>query len=417
MRLQPLSWFTGILLWLAASVGQAQIQLAAITEAKGGGAPAGSSFKNGYLLAIDEVNAAGGVLGQKLMLTQFDIDTKPDEAVEATKKAVAAKPFAILGPVFSGLTLASMKETAASGIPQFTGGEAASLTRKFHPSLLRTSLSQLGSAPRMVALVTYGISAKKIGLVWIDNEFGRDGRAALAEAVKRRNASVAFDLPIKPGQKDFTQAVKDLKAADVDALLLYLNEGESIEALKELKNQGFGKPIVADGLVASQKVIEGAGDGAEGVLAHVNTSIDAQIPAMRAFVGRYVAKYGARPDQNSVKGFVAVQLIKAGVDVAGKVDQVQFLKAVKDTRFDSKRFPELMSSVSYDFFGDLNRESYFVVIRDAKPKILASIPSTDGGTVELPGGHQITLNSNEFRRELNTGMVAASVVAQRKTSK
>ena len=401
MRQNSIAWFAGMALCVASTVGHAQIQLAGITEATGSGALAGQSFKNGYMMALTEVNARGGVLGQPLVLTQYDIDTNADVAAEATKTAVAAKPFAILGPVFSGITLASMQQTVASKTPQFTGGEAASLTRKFHPSLLRTSLSQMGSAPRLGALVAYGLKARKIGLIWVDNEFGRDGKQALLEAVKRRNAAITVDLPVKPGQKDFTQAVADLKTANTDALLLYVNEAEAVEVLKELKKQGFAKPIVADGLVAASKVIAGAQGGAEGVLAHMNNFTETSIPAMQAFTRRYALKYGAQPDQNSVKGFFAVQLIKAGLEQTGTVDQAKFLSTVKNLRFDSKRFPELISPVSYDFFGDLNRESYFVVIRDGQPRLLASIRAADGGFVELPGGRQITLNSDEFRDELN----------------
>ncbi len=399
---------TGLMVWLPMSVCHAQIHLAGVSEARGAGAAAGSSFKNGYLMAIEEINASGGVLGQKLVLTQFDIDTRADDAVEATRKAVAGKPFAILGPIFSGITAAVMPHTVHTGIPQFTGGEAASLTRKFHPTLLRTSLSQQGSMPRMASVLTYGLGASKIGLLWIDNEFGRDGRTALMEVVKRRNASVGFDLAIKPAQNDFVQAVQALKAANVDALLLYLNESESIDALKELKAQEFGKPIVADGLVASQKVIDGAGSATDGVLAHVNTFIDVQTPQMQAFVGRYTSKYGNRPDQNSFKGYVAVQLLRAAIEQAGKVDQALVLKTIRDARFDVRRHPDVLSSVSYDFFGDLNRESYIVLIRDARPRLIASIRSTEGGIVELPGGRQITFNSHEFRRELSASMMASA---------
>jgi branched-chain amino acid transport system substrate-binding protein len=389
---------------LVASTSQAQISLAGVTEATGGGALAGTSYKNGYLLAIDEVNAAGGVLGQKLVLTQYDIDTNGDAAKAAMQKAVAGKPFVILGPIFSGITLATMPITADTGIPQFTGGEAASLTRKFHPSLLRSSLSQTGSAPRLAALAGFGVGAKKLGLMTIDNEFGRDGRAALVGVFKRRGIEVGFDYPVKPGQKDFVKPVSDLKAANVDAVLLYVNEGEAIDLLKELKKQGFDKPIVSDGLVAAQKVIDGAGPAVEGVLGHMVLSLDAPIPPLKAFSARYQAKYGAKPDQNSLKGFVAIQLIKAVIETAGKIDQPLFLKTIKDVRFDIARFPELMCSISYDYFGDLNRESYFVVIRDGGPKIFATVRSIEGGFVELPSGRQIALNSTEFRHELAVAM-------------
>lgn len=147
-RLTCTTFITAALAFSGARVA-ADIPLAGIVEARGAAAPAALSFKNGYLMAIDEINAGGGVLGQLLVLSQFDIDTSPEAAEAAARKALEARPFAVIGPQFSGITAAAMKHTAASAVPHFTSGEAASLTRQFHPSLLRTSLSQSGSAPRL----------------------------------------------------------------------------------------------------------------------------------------------------------------------------------------------------------------------------------------------------------------------------
>lgn len=388
-------------------------------EAKGPGALAGGSFKRGYSMAIDEVNASGGVLGQKLALTQFDIDTKPEAAKEAMGQAVAGKPFAILGPVFSGLTLASMPITAPSGIPHFTGGEAASVTRQFHPTLLRTSLSQNSSAPRLASLVSYGMELRNLALISVDNDFGRDGKAALSGVFKRRNLNISFDRAIKPGQTDVSKEVADLIAAAPDALLFYTTEAEAIELIKELRKQGFAKPVFSDGLVASPTVLEATGGASEGLFAHMIASADAPAASVQSFTNRYVARYGARPDHNAIKGYFAVQLIKAGLNASGKVDQALFMQVVHDTRFDIRKYPELLSSTGYDFFGEMNRESYFVVIRDGRPRVLATVRSTEGGYVELPNQTQLAMNSSEFRRLVGaatTGAMpaVASAVSKRK---
>lgn len=401
----------GLLLGGVALAAQAQIPLAGVTEAQGPGALAGGSFKNGYRMAIDEINASGGVLGQKLVLVQFDIDTKPDAAKEAVTQAVAGKPFAILGPVFSGLTLASMPITANTGIPHFTGGEAASLTRKFHPTLLRSSLSQMASAPRLASLLSYGLEPKNLALMSVDNEFGRDGKAALAEVLKRRNVNVGFERALKPGQTDFSKDVADLIASQPDALLFYTTENEAIGLLKELHKQGFNKPIFTDGLVAAPNVVDGAAGGAEGVFAHMTASGDAPSPSVQSFSARYVARYNARPDHNAIKGFFAVQMIKAGLELAGKLDAALFIKTVKDTRFDVRKYPELLSSTGYDFFGELNRESYLVVIRDGRPRVLATVRTIEGGQVELPNRSQIAMNSAEFRRTIAAALSGATPVS------
>jgi branched-chain amino acid transport system substrate-binding protein len=383
-----------------ASAAQADIAIAGITEAQGGGAVAGSAFRNGYRMAIEEINAAGGLLGHRLVLTQFDIDTHQAAALEAAQSAVAAKPFAILGPVFSGMTLSAMQATATSGIPHFTGGEAATIARRFHPTLMRTSLSQSGAMPRLAAMAAYGLGVRKVALLSVDNEFGREGRALLTQALARRGTTLAFDGAVKPGQQDVAQIVRQAVLAQADALLLYLNEGESLNVLTELRKQNFQGTIVGEGPLVSAQVIGAAGGAAEGVVAHTGVSVDLPSPRMLSFSASYLQRYGMKPDHNAAKGYFAVQVIKVGLLKLGQVDAAAFMALVKKTRLDGRANPDLMTSVSYDLFGDLNRESYFVQVRGGRTEIMATMSSLDTAFIELANGRSMALNSNELRREL-----------------
>lgn len=385
---------------LISSSAVADIQLAGLSEAKGAGAVAGTSFRRGYQLAIEEVNAAGGILGQRLAVTQFDIDTSPASATEAAKAAVSTKPFAIIGPVYSGLTIAAMSVTASTGIPHFTGGEAASIARKFHPTVMRTSLSQQGAVPRLAALTAYALGAKRVALLSVDNEFGRDARTLLLEGLARRGATVVFDAAVPSGQADLSAVVTQALLTKPDAVLLYLNEGESISALKAIRQHSYSGLVLGDGPLVSAPVIEAAGSAAEGVLAHTSISVNLQTPRMRTFVANYEKKYGLRPDHNAVKGYFAIQILKAGLTKLGTVDPARFVSLLKNTRLEGRTHVDLMTTVAYDFFGDLNRESYLVLVKNSNSEILGTLNALDTPFIELTGGKSWALNSNELRREL-----------------
>ena len=390
---------------------RADVLLAGITEARGGGTAAGTAFRNGYQLAIDEINAAGGLLGQPVRLRQFDIDTRDEDAQLAAKQAVQERPFAILGPVFSGMTVSAMQHTVNAGIPHFTGGEAVSLARKFHPSLLRTSLTQQGAVPRLTALATYGLGARRLAILWIDNEYGRSGRQVFLESANRRGAAIAFEEGIKPGQKDFGEVVQRLKTQAVDAVVLYLNEGETIDALRALKAAAYDRPVLGEGPMLTAKVIEGAGEAAEGVIGHTGITVESSQAHMAHFVSRYTARYGSLPDHNAVKGYFAVQVVRVGVEAVGRVDRQAFLEFVKNTRLDGRRYPRLMTTATYDLFGDLNRESYFVQVRGGRGRVLATLSSIDSPFLELANGRTLPLNSNEFRAELQAMLARGTVAA------
>ena len=115
------------------------IKIASLQELSGTGATVGNNFKNGMDLAIKEINAAGGILGKKIEVTHADTQSNPGVAKGLAQKAVDDNVFAVFGPGFSGSILVSMSETKRAEIPNFTGGEAASVTQQNNPYIFRTS--------------------------------------------------------------------------------------------------------------------------------------------------------------------------------------------------------------------------------------------------------------------------------------
>ena len=121
---------------------QATIKIGGIYELSGAGASAGTNFKNGVVLAVKEINEAGGILGRKIEHSIADTQSNPGVAKGLTTKAIDDGVFAVFGPVFSGSIMVSMAETKRAETPNFTGGEAAAITKQGNPFVFRTSLPQ-----------------------------------------------------------------------------------------------------------------------------------------------------------------------------------------------------------------------------------------------------------------------------------
>jgi branched-chain amino acid transport system substrate-binding protein len=100
------------------------------------------------LLAVKEINAAGGILGRKIETTTADTQSNPGVAKGLAQKAIDDDVFAVFGPVFSGSIMVSMAETKRAELPNFTGGEAASITKQGNPYIFRTSFTQDTRCPR-----------------------------------------------------------------------------------------------------------------------------------------------------------------------------------------------------------------------------------------------------------------------------
>lgn len=354
---------------------QATIKIASIQELSGTGATVGTNFKNGMDLAIKEINAAGGILGKKIEVTHSDTQSNPGVAKGLAQKAVDDNVFAVFGPGFSGSILVSMSETKRAEIPNFTGGEAASVTQQGNPYIFRTSFGQATSMPKVARYMAQNLKAKTVAVIFVNNDFGKGGRDSVTKALDAFGAKVIADISTDAGQVDFSSPVLKAKQSNADVVFVYTNEEEAARALRELRKQGVTKPIVGETVLTSQKVIELAGDAANGAVAHVGLTTDAPIPNMRAFRTKFEKAYNYIPDHNGIKGYTSVYVMKAGIEKAGKVDRAAFTKAMHGLQVSAAKEPGVIMDVSFDDKGDLDRESFMTEVKDGKQVVKETLPA------------------------------------------
>ena len=157
----------------------AQVKVAYVGEISGPLAPSGGNFRDGVILAVEEINARGGVLKQKLDLTLYDTQTNPGVARAQMQKAIDGDPYMIFGPILSGNVKVTLEMVKDAQIPQFVGGEAAELTTLGSPYMFRTSFGQQIGMPKIANYIRDELKAKTIALIWVNNDFGKGGRDRL----------------------------------------------------------------------------------------------------------------------------------------------------------------------------------------------------------------------------------------------
>jgi branched-chain amino acid transport system substrate-binding protein len=351
---------------------QQTIKIANIVELSGGGATAGTNFKNGVELAVKEINAAGGILGKKIVTTTSDTQSNPGVAKGLTQKAVDDDVFAIFGPVFSGSIMVSMAESRRAEVPNWTGGEAASITTQGNPYIFRTSFTQASAMPKVARYIT--TKSKNIAVLYVNNDFGKGGLDMIKKALANSPTRIAAEVSTEPGQVDWSAAVLRAKNSGADAVFVYTNEEESARALRELRKQGWDKPIIGETTLTGQKVIELAGDAANGAVAHVGLTIDAPIPEMLKFKAKFYQDYKYFSDHNGIKGYTGVYSMKAAIEKVGKLDRKAVAQAMKGLTISARQYPGIIMDVSFDQNGDLDRESFMVEVKGGKQEVVATLP-------------------------------------------
>ena len=358
----------------AALAQQGPVTIVGLMELSGTGATAGTNFDNGVKLAVKEINAAGGILGRKIEYTTMDTQSAPQTAKALAQKAVDQSAYVVMGPVFSGSFIVSMAETKRAEIPNFTGGEAANITQQGNPYVFRTSFTQSTAMPKLARYIKDTVKAKSVAMIWVNNDFGKGGRDSMAKALEAQGIKVAADISTDPGQVDFSAAVLKAKQSNADALFVYTNEEESARALRELKKQGYDKPIIGETTLTGQKVIELAGDAANGAVAHVGLTVDAPQPAIKAFDEKFQKEYKYKSDHNGMKGYSGMYVVKAITEKIGKFDGKAFAKAMHGATIRVKDVPGVLLDVHFDDNGDLDRESFLVKVVGGKQVVTETLP-------------------------------------------
>ena len=350
------------------------IKIFGLMELSGTGTTSGTNFNDGVKLAVKEINASGGILGRKVEYSPSDTQSQPQIAKALAVKAIDDGAYVVMGPVFSGSILVSMAETKRAEIPNFTGGEAAAITQQGNPFIFRTSFTQTAAMPKVARYLKDNLKAKTVAIIFTNNDFGKGGRDVFIKALDAAGIKVVADISTDPGQLDFSGPVLKAKQANADALFVYTNEEEAARCLRELKKQGYDKPIVGETVLTSQKVIELAGDAANGAVAHVGLTADAPNPLIKSFAEKFQKEYRYKPDHNGIKGYTGMYVVKAVTEKVGKVDPKAFANAMHGVRLSAKEYPGVLLDVSFDKNGDLDRESFMTKVVNGKQEVVAVLP-------------------------------------------
>ncbi len=374
---RALSWLSAVVfaVVLSQSVQAQPIQIVNLLELSGAGATVGTNMKNGAELAIKEINASGGILGRKIDVTTMDTQTNPGVAKGLAQKAVDMDVYAVIGPIYSGSIVVSMAETRRAEIPNFTGAAAASVTQQGNPYIFRTNFTQSSSMPKVVRYIKDQLKAKSVDLIYINNDFGKGGRDEFIKSAQALGLKLGADISTDQNQLDFSAAVIKAKQSGGDVLFAYTNEEESARLVRELRKQGYTKPIVGDTTIVNQKVIELAGDAANGIVGHVALTADAPQAEVKSFVAKFEKEYKFKPDHNGLQGYMIPYIIKAVTEKIGKVDRKAFAAAMKGAVLKVKDQPGLLLDVHFDDKGDPDRVSYLVEIKGGKQIVVSTLPA------------------------------------------
>ncbi|WP_373414280.1 ABC transporter substrate-binding protein [Ensifer aridi] len=350
------------------------IKIANVIELSGAGATVGSNWRDALKLAFEEINAAGGILGEQVEVTDYDTQTDPTISRAMVQKAIDDGAYVIMGPIYSGSVKVNMMVAQQNGVPQLTGAEAPFITDMGNPYIFRTSFGAQQSMPKLVKYLADEMKVKSVAIAWVNDDFGKGGRDSFVAELGKHGITVTADVSSEVGQADFAADVIKLKSSNADAIFAYLHEEESARLLKEIRKQGVTQPIFGETTLMNQKVVDLAGEAVNGVRGHVGLTANAPIPGVEEFAKKFEAKYNYKPDHNAIKAYIGAYVVKYVTTKNGKVDPQAFADALHGLTITPADEPGILMETSWDDKGEVNRDSFLVEVKDGKQTVVSTLP-------------------------------------------
>jgi len=329
-------------------------------------AEGGQTVVGGVRLMAERINAAGGLLGYKVKVVAIDDEADSEVAVQVAEQIRTVvqqgeKVIGIVGHYNSGQTLAAME--IYKDLPLIVVTPTASdvsLTQKGYTNFFRVNATDAAQGPVDARFLVEKVGAKRVALVYADNEYGRGLYSQVLTALKELGAEPVIAIEIPEGAPTQAQAVEQLKSVQADAIFLAGYETEGYVLLPELREAGIATPFMASDGCFLYEFIDGAGPAAEGAYVSGITP-DPKLVADSRWWKDYQALEARNPGTYSIPGYSAMEVIAEGVKKARTFDAAKVAEAIRDLDFDS-----LVGHISYNSAGDLKEQNIYIFqVKDA----------------------------------------------------
>ncbi len=329
----------------------------------------GASAKNAVELGVKEVNDAGGIKGKKVELIVYDDRLNPQEAVAVANKLIEKdKAVGVVSGSYSGPTRVTAPIFQKAGMPMVAGYAVHPdvtwdpKAKKVNDYIFRNGFLAEIEGAAAAEFAVKNMKAKKISLIFMDNDFGRAISSGFADRAEKLGASILTKQMYKfPGEKDFRPFLTRMKEGNPDLIFAagYYNEAASI--VRQAKELGVKSRIMGEEGFDSPKFLEISGPAAEGVVIATNLDRDDPRPVVQNFLKNYKQSYGEDADMVGASSYDAFMILVNAVRQAG-TDAKAIQKALTGT----KDYNGLTGKISKFVQGEVVKPVQIQVVKEGK---------------------------------------------------
>lgn len=334
----------------------AEIKIGVQVPTSGSEAPYGIDMLNAIRMAADQINAKGGVMGDKISIIPGDAACDPQTAANAATKLVSQGVTGVVGGYCSGATLPTLKIYGDAHVPfVITAANSTALIGANPGNAFMVNSTGYDQVKTAVDL----FKAKGIKTIAIINEgdaYSADLAKLTRQAWEKMGDKVVDYEVVSKGEQDFSAVVTKIRSAKPDAVFWTAYYADGALLLKQLRQGGYTGMIALGDGNNSEKLFQLAGAAANGVLCFSNPTANF-IPSAKTFIEEYQKQFHQAPGPYSALSYDGMNLLAHAIDEAHSTDKAKIIAALKTT----KGFKGLSGPITFTDKNTLARSNFVVL--------------------------------------------------------
>jgi branched-chain amino acid transport system substrate-binding protein len=310
----------------------------------GGSSSMGVSMRDGVKLAVEEINAAGGVMGgRKLELIERDDEAKNERGVQIAQELInKEKVVATVGYINTGVALASQRFYQEAKIPVMNNVATGSLvTQQFKDQpenyIFRNAASDSIQAPMIVEEAVVRRGFKKVAILADSSNYGQLGRADLEKALELKSIKAVAVEKFNTKDVDMTAQLLKAKEAGAEVVLTYAIGPELAQIANGMTKLGWKVPMIGSWTLSMANFIDNAGPGGEGARMPQTFIQEPTTPKRQSFIISFLRTFKPKANRmdspvSAAQGYDSIYLLAAAIKQANSTDGPKIKAALEDLR-------------------------------------------------------------------------------------
>ncbi len=338
----------------------------------------GTLCKQAVQMAVEEINAKGGINGVQIKLYAEDSEGDSQKALAAMEKLSSSDGVcAVIGPVLTGESFSVAERAQAEGIAIITPSASHKDITNVGDYIFRTTPSD-GLQGEVAGKYWYQVLGyRKLAVLYAKNDYSQGLYESMSEAFTEDGGEIVAAETFMVGDKDFKTQLTNLKNTDAEAIYIPDYTAEMAQILEQAAQLGIDKPFLSSDGFLSEEIYTLAGQYTDGVIYTASAKIE-ESDLTKVFKENYTAKWGVGPDSFASNAYDATYILVSVIEKVG-TDR----EAIKNGMKEVKDFEGVNGIINFAENGDLVASQGIYKVEGTTPVYIGAFKVEDGKVVQV----------------------------------